>query len=134
MDENKWNKPKTLPLTEDLNKLNNFVKKTAHSASNTLKQGFDYVQWENLNKATMVKILIFSSKRVGDVQRLRIEDFKKAHNVQRDTITYQLLSESECITCLKYMRVEVRGKHAKVIPMLLPKDMLESIKIILSLI
>jgi integrase len=133
LDEGKWNKPKTLPLTEDLIKLNTFVKKTSDDALEILEREFKYEEWENLNKATMIKILIFNRKRVGDVQRIRIEDIKKAHNIQKGSITYNLLTESEKVTCSKYLRVEVRGKHAKVVPMLLTKEMLANVKKIISL-
>lgn len=133
LDEKKWNKPRTLPLTEDLLKLNNHLKDVLQTSTTNLKKGFTINAWEDFNKATMVKIVIFNRKRVGDIQRIRLVDFNKSHNVQQGTITYQLLSESERLTCSKYMRVEVRGKHAKVVPVLLTKEIMSNIRSIISL-
>lgn len=133
LEERKWNKPRLLPLTEDILKLNKYVKSVIENTKRILEDEFNYIEWANFNKAVMIQTMIFNRKRAGDVQRMKIQDFKKAHNVQKGSATYELLSESEKIFCSQYMRIEVRGKHAKVVPMLLSKEMMKNIEEIISM-
>lgn len=133
MEENQWNMPKTLPLTADVMKLNLHVKEVCKEATEILSKEFSYPKWSSLNNGTLVKVLLFNRKRVGDVQRMRIEDFEKYHSIQKGSITYEMLSQSEKIYCEKYRRVETKGKRGKGVPIILTKVIIENIKLIISL-
>lgn len=128
-----WNKPRSLPLTENLLRLKKHFKEISETTRNTIKQGFSMRHGANFNEAIMIQILIFNRKHVGDVQRINVEEFKKAHNIQKESVTYQLLTESEKLISAQYMRIEVTGKHTKVVPIILTKNMMTGIKQILSL-
>lgn len=83
MARKKWNKPRLLPLTQDILKLNSYLKTRFSQAMEQLERGFNFTFWVQLCKSTLLIVLIFNRKRVGELEKLRIEDYKKKHNIQK---------------------------------------------------
>lgn len=131
--ERKWNKPRLVPVTDDIMKLNNNIKNTIEKAKSVLTNKFDSKAFDDLNRGLMIQIIIFNRKRIGEVEKLLVSDFNNRHNIQKGSEQYKTLSTNEKIISSRYMRMEVRGKLGRPVSLLVSKNQIEMIKMILNL-
>lgn len=131
--EKKWNKPRLVPVAKDIMKLNNFINKTIEEANKSLDKGFDKKAFDDLNKATMLQVIVFNRKRIGEVEKLLISDFKKRHNIQQESEIYKTMTIRDKIVATRYMRMEVRGKLGRPVSLLISTKQVDLINKILNL-
>ncbi|KAK7483871.1 hypothetical protein BaRGS_00024888, partial [Batillaria attramentaria] len=113
----KMNKPLLLPSVADVEKVNLLLEADSQSES-----------YATLAKATLCAITIFNRKRGGEVQRMKVEDFKvKPKMSHADSELLQGLTESEKRLTHVLQRVEIRGKFNRPVPILLTPGMTENI-------
>lgn len=99
--------------------LNKYLRDTIDNALEVLKTTFDKRQWEALSKACMLFLLSFNSKRLGEVQNMTVTDFKRKQKVRQNTDVYNSLFPSEKILASHFYHVQIRGKLARGVPILI---------------
>ncbi|XP_033098469.1 uncharacterized protein LOC117102315 isoform X2 [Anneissia japonica] len=126
MYDAKRNRPKLLPLTNDVMRLTNQLKEVGNknlSILNDTKNTNDFQEaWINLAEVTLAQIVLFNRRRTGEVSKMKLEDFKFTNRLP-DSIVSQSLSPVEKELCKTLKRVEVKGKRGRTVPILLTDEM-----------
>lgn len=129
---NRRQKKIELPQTEDIKILSNYVEKQVEDNWALLEKGFSEYAWRDLAEATLIYIQVFNRKRAGELERLLISDFKNKQSVPDDDEAYHKLSKSSQQVAKQYVRIEIRGKLNRVVPILLNLKMHDSIEVLLK--
>ncbi|XP_070411621.1 uncharacterized protein [Nothobranchius furzeri] len=132
LDDKHFNKPSTLPFTEDVKRLHQHLEKVGNSASETLKCDPSPQAYGELCKTTLSKIILFNRRRGGEVSKMHLSAF-----AMRDTSPLHKdvalgLSQFEQKLCAHFSRVEIKGKRGRKVAVLLSPDMVEAINILIS--
>lgn len=128
----KWNKPRLLPLAQDILKLNKYLLEKCKAAERMLKRKFDFTSWSDLCKVVLMQIIVFNRKRVGEVEKLLLTDFEKKHNIQKDSDVYNNLNPAEKVVSGRYMRMEVRGKLGRPVSLLISVEQINLLNLLLK--
>ncbi|XP_050314971.1 uncharacterized protein LOC126749344 [Anthonomus grandis grandis] len=133
LNENKYEKPKLMPLTTDIMKFNNYVSRQAREARDKL-MGTTHpkANFRLLSECILALTLLLNRKRIGEVQFLKVENYidVSMQNVQEEFL--QALSESEKILTKSFKRVVTLGKGSKPIPLLFSTTIQELINVLLA--
>lgn len=132
--ENKRNKVKLLPLTEDVASLTNVLKEKGRKCANVLKEyqlgdktdedrEVASESWRELNEVALAQIMLFNRRRQGEVSKMKVKDVKKIKEVQKDPSVMKCLSQLEQQLCSQLSRVEVVGKRGRTVPVLMNSEM-----------
>lgn len=130
----KRNKPIELPLHEDVKLLYEYLDMNTKKLCVLLRDSFSYNVWTKLSKCVLVSIQLFNRKRAGEIERLLISDFSKRQSIDRgkhDDL-YNSLSKLEQILTERFVKVELRGKLGRSVPILLSNQQIETINLILK--
>lgn len=134
LNEQKYTKPKLLPLTEDIKLFNNFANKLAAEAYNNINNKINIIEnYKILCECALAIILIFNRKRIGEVQFLDIVTYEKQNDNKNVDECLQCLSEMEKALSQSLKRIMVLGKGSKPVPILLTKKMKNYIDILLKI-
>lgn len=77
-------KVKTIPLTEDLQKLRTFVLSSMHEASTSLQKNGTSESWSRLAKLTLCRLILFNKRRRAEVKDLKLGEFETRPNWQEE--------------------------------------------------
>ncbi|KAJ8933279.1 hypothetical protein NQ314_014107 [Rhamnusium bicolor] len=124
LQEKRWKKPLLLPLISDMNIANNCKQLFYNNQynENTYKE---------LVQCSLALLIVFNRRRIGDVQFLKIEDYKlEKNNIFADFES--ILTESEKVLTGKYKRVINSGKGSKAVVILIPEIIQDFINILLD--
>lgn len=123
-----------LPTVNDLQLLNGYIQSESNNFYNELSKSFDYGKWQHLLKLTMISILVFNRKRVGDTENILLENFKckEALNENTNQQLFASLSEESKAVARCYSRMKVRGKKNRTVPVLLNRSMEASLNLLIS--
>jgi len=80
----KRTRPKTIPLTEDLVKLRNYVLNEMKKAFEQLRVTKDVDDWVTLAKLTIVRLLTFNKRRTAEVTSLKVVEYLKRPKWHKD--------------------------------------------------
>ncbi|KAL0973531.1 hypothetical protein UPYG_G00205510 [Umbra pygmaea] len=132
LNEGHFNKPSTLPFTEDVQRLHLHLEKTASLASENLGKKPTPQVYAELCKATMAKIILFNRRRGGEVAKMHLKVF-----LNRDTTPLHKdvavgLTKFEQKLCDHFTRVEIRGKRGRKVAVLLSPDMVDALNQLVS--
>lgn len=127
LSDKRFNKPSTLPFTEDVQHLHQHLEKVANLASDTLKSDPSPQAYRELCRTTLAKIILFNRRRGGEVSKMQLSAF-----LERDTTPLHKdvavgLTEFERQLCAHFSRVEIKGKRGRKVAVLLSPDMVEAI-------
>ena len=67
----KMNKGQSLPLTEDIEKLQTFLKDQSKIIKLNMETVISKSSWDKLNSITLTQLVMFNRKRGGEVERIR---------------------------------------------------------------
>ena len=136
LEQRKWNAPKLLPLTSDLQVLRNHIKNVTASAVIALGvNNHDIVEYRNLATALLTSLILFNRRRAGEPALMKICDFENkltTDSVINDEVK-ESLSQFELKLCKSFKRIELRGKRGRKVPLLLTKEMENGMKLLISL-
>ncbi|XP_035991287.1 uncharacterized protein LOC105936613 [Fundulus heteroclitus] len=107
----RFNKPSTLPFTEDVQRLHQHLEKITNSASETLRSEPSTQNYKELRRTTLAKLILFNRRRGGEVSKMLLSAF-----LERDTTPLHKdvavdLIEFERRLCAHFSRVEIKGKR-----------------------
>lgn len=75
LNEGHFNKPSTLPFTEDVQRLHQHLEKSAGFASENLKKIPSAQVYGELCRAALAKIILFHRRRGGEVAKMQLKGF-----------------------------------------------------------
>lgn len=126
-------KPKLLPLTDDILRFNNYVRKLADNAYNQLNSKVDIEKnYKVLAECTLAIVLIFNRKRVGEVQFLEIGTYENNFSLTRQDECMHSLTAFEKNMSESFKRVVTLGKGSRPVPLLFSKRMQRYIELLLD--
>lgn len=122
-----FNKPSTLPFTEDVRRLHKHLEKIAQQATEDFRNAFSSPSYGELCKATMANVILFNGRRGGEVSTMLLKGF-----LERDTSALHEevsvgLTKFELELCNHFSRVEIRGKRGRTVAVLLSPDMVNAL-------
>ncbi|XP_078513618.1 uncharacterized protein LOC144772856 isoform X2 [Lissotriton helveticus] len=129
--QQKWNKPQMLSLTEDLHKLHNFLKFLEQDSKKELIKNPNVESWYKLGQVTLTQIILFNRRREDEASRLLVKSYKEKDESPMQDDILRNLTELEKI-CDKLIRIEIRGKGGRKVPILLTKNMKHSIDALIT--
>ena len=134
LTENKRNKPKRLPLAEDILRLTSYLKETSEEQRKILKEeaSDSFTAWKSLNELTLTQVMLFNRRRQGEMSKMSVDDFNSRCLPESMDYISDSLSDFEKELCRKFKRVEIVGKKGRTVPVLLTKEMEESMTLLLS--
>lgn len=130
-DEKKWKKADKMPISSDVEKLTIYLKSKISSSSARLKNNFSFEDFDQLNKSTMLHLLTFNRKRMGEVNLFKVDDFKRKQKIDVDSDAFRHLSENEKCVAKRVFHVSIKGKWHRPVPILLTEDHSEAIDTII---
>lgn len=76
----------------------------------------------------------FNRKRAGEIERLLINDLRnyKTTDKENNSVLYNSLSSSERAFAEKYVKVEIRGKLGRTVPVIIQRNLLVTLNMFLS--
>ncbi|KAG4069834.1 hypothetical protein HA402_010388 [Bradysia odoriphaga] len=123
-----------LPSLADLKLLNEYIQSESYVCYDKLSKSFDYKNWVYLSKLTMISILIFNRKRVGDVENITLDDYQYKEEMSENTNQelFASLSDEAKNLARRYSRMRVRGKLNRTVPVLLNQTMRKCLELLIS--
>uniref|UniRef100_A0A6P7GWY7 Uncharacterized protein LOC114347491 n=1 Tax=Diabrotica virgifera virgifera TaxID=50390 RepID=A0A6P7GWY7_DIAVI len=123
LKERNWKKPIQLPLSNDIQKLQEHLKLLSEQAYTDLTNNINITSnYRKLLESVFVTTVLFNRKRVGDVQYLTVEEYKKDYSTVNQESFVESLSNVEKIISKKFKRIVTGGKGSKAVPILLSPE------------
>lgn len=120
-------KPKLLPFTEDIIKLKTVVEKVAEESYKTLEVSKTNDAYNKLSETTLILTLLHNRKRVGDIQYMELNTYKKQISLDNYSNSQaemaSSLTENERILTRHYKRITNIGKGSRPVTILIPKTL-----------
>lgn len=123
-----------LPTMNDIQLLEKYLTTKRKNSFENLKKKFDIKIWKDLASYTLAGIMLFNRRRVGEIERAQITDFKAYHTAKDEPNkdVQGVLNREELKATEKYVRFCIRGKLNRTVPVLLNRNEFSAIKLILN--
>ncbi|CAM4572114.1 unnamed protein product [Leuciscus chuanchicus] len=132
LHEGHFNKPSTLPFTEDVQRLHQHLETVADLASDNLKKTASTKVYGELCRSTLAKIILFNRRRGGEVARMHLKSFLERDMAPLHKDVAVGLTAFEQKLCAHFSRVEIRGKKGRKVAVLLSPDMVNALTLLIS--
>ena len=130
---NKMNKPQLIPLTSDIQMLNQYIAAESKKCQAQLESDTDAESWQTLARVTLVSVILFNRRRAGETERLLLNEYNKRST---DNLSVKDIADSlsavEQVLCRTMSRVEIRGKRGRIVPVILTPQMVIAIDLLNS--
>ncbi|XP_030559364.1 uncharacterized protein LOC115768712 isoform X2 [Drosophila novamexicana] len=112
-----------IPTVEDIKLLYDFVHDLSAKALNELNSKFNVLSLTSLKQSTLISLLIFNRRRVGELERLTLESYRTAHSIgdiddRANSNLYKDMSAKMRNISQNFTRVIIRGKKNRTVPVL----------------
>lgn len=123
----------TLPSEDDIRHFKQFLDEKRQQYFETLKKAFTFKDWLNLSEVTMVSLLFFNRRRVGELENATVLEYTTRKKVTSDNKhqSFKALSSDAKERVKRYSRMRVRGKRDSTVPILLTEDMEKCVDLLL---
>lgn len=132
LEEKKWNKPKLIPLAEDVKKMHMYMTDKQKQYYGQLLDEKISRNWSNLAKVTLAQIILFNRRREGEVSKMHLESFITRDNSPFNEDIGEALTTLEKRLCQHFERVEIRGKRGRKVPIILTPTMVQSLELLVE--
>ncbi|KAM9448689.1 M-phase phosphoprotein 8 isoform 2-T2 [Salvelinus alpinus] len=120
-------------LTEDLIKLQKFLKVAEDTAKKELLENPTNTVWKKLNEILLAEIALFNRKRTGEVAKMLLETYTNRKKAPASADIFNNLSRLEQeLGDDKLTRLEIEGKNGRKMPVLLTERMISSLEILIA--
>ncbi|XP_041739272.2 uncharacterized protein LOC121571704 isoform X2 [Coregonus clupeaformis] len=120
-------------LTEDLIKLQKFLKVAEDTTKKELLESPTNAVWKKLNETLLAEIALFNRKRTGEVAKMLLETYTNRKKAPASADIFNSLSRLEQeLGDDKLTRVEIKGKNGRNMPVLLTERMISSLEILIA--
>ncbi|KAL7385829.1 hypothetical protein ABVT39_000841 [Epinephelus coioides] len=132
LQESKWNAPRLLPFTKDVQTLHSYLDVQQQLSHSKLSTETSPQTWTQLAKITLTQVILFNRRRAGEVSKMPLSAYlsQNASDPQEDVNV--ALSDLEKKLCQHFRRIEIRGKRGRKVPVLLTPAMQESLDLLVS--
>ncbi|CAH2013947.1 unnamed protein product [Acanthoscelides obtectus] len=130
----KMNKTQLLPISEDLLKLNTFISNSIKMYKERLQTFSDSESWKMLAYCLLARIILFNKRRSGEAARLTIDSYnsRPQWSEQSTTELKNSLTPFEVKLAERLAVVEMPGKRAKKVPVLLTDEVRVALDLLIS--
>lgn len=128
LEENKWNKKEMIPLTEDVIKLQKYVKSIEENAREKLTDGPDPKAYSVLSESILSQVILFNRRRQGEAAKMLLETYESKNSED----VMQCLSKLERDLSNDFTRIVIRGKRGRKVPVLLTREMTRSVDFLIE--
>ncbi|KAL0152474.1 hypothetical protein M9458_052197 [Cirrhinus mrigala] len=130
LQQAKWNKGDTIPLTEDVMALQKHLRKQEQESKEKLRKNANTADWKVLAETLLCQIILFNRRREGEASKLLLTVYEKRNVKPPNQDVVKSLTKLEQQLCSELTQLEIRGKRGKKVPVLLTKDMVDSIDVL----
>ncbi|XP_029916232.1 uncharacterized protein LOC115370202 isoform X2 [Myripristis murdjan] len=132
LEEGKWNKKEMIPLTEDVMKLHKVLKSTEEKAKEQLLEGPNPAAYKTLSECLLSQIILFNRRRQGEAAKILLQTYRNRSNEVPNEDIMQCLSKLEQDLSHEFTRLVIRGKRGHKVPVLLTKEMTNSLDFLID--
>lgn len=132
LSDSKYNKPSTLPFTEDVQILHQYLGKSAESALCDLNGRATMQTYAELAKVTLAQIIVFNRRRAGEVSKMGLKSFYERDNTKLHEDVAMGLSNMEQRLCNYFSRIEIMGKRGRKVAVLLTPSMIDALSLLVG--
>ncbi|RXN37186.1 hypothetical protein ROHU_002266 [Labeo rohita] len=130
LQQSKRNKGDTIPLTEDVVALQKHLKSVEQVSKDKLKENVNGPDWKILAETLLCQVILFNRRREGEASKLLLASYMNRNVKPPNEDVVKSLTKLERELCSELTRLEIRGKRGKKVPVLLTKDMVESMDVL----
>lgn len=130
LSDAKYNKPSTLPFTEDVQILHRYFDKSLETAFYNLKEEATTQNYAQLAKVTLAQIIVFNRRRAGEVSKMRLRSFHERDNTMLHEDVALGLSKTEQRLCNYFSRIEIMGKRGRKVAILLTPSIVDALSLL----
>ncbi|XP_072566873.1 uncharacterized protein [Paramormyrops kingsleyae] len=128
----KFNKPSTLPFTQDVQLLHEHLEKTSRNAFSSLTENVCPTHYAVLAKSTLAQIIVFNRRRAGEVSKMHLKHFYERDQTDLHKDVAMGLTNFEQKLCNHFSRIEIMGKRGRKVAVLLTPNMVEALTLLVS--
>lgn len=123
----KRQKTVVLPSINDIKMFNTYLKTERTKALKSLQTNdFSIQAWRILAETTLLSTMIFNRRRAGELERVLIENLENCEAISKEEAPELYKS------LLKYVRMTIRGKLGRTVPVLLHEEVLKCMQMIVN--
>ena len=119
----KFNQGNKIPLAQDLQLLNTHLQEKACETMEQVEHETSQEAWRELNEVTLAQLVLFNRRRGGEVERIQLacymEGIARKNEMQEEVAAG--LTNFEKSLAASLLRLEIRGKRGRRVPVLLTK-------------
>lgn len=130
--ERKWNTPKRMPLAKDIQILNKYLKERCLILQPLLEAEPNKKVFEELTEITLIMTIILNRRRVGEVQLINLKDYEKIRKGDPESDVFDSLNEIEKHLSQSLVRLVIKGKRGRGVPVLLTKTLKDNIDLLIK--
>ncbi len=132
LSKSKFIKPSTIPFTQDVQLLHQYLEKKSVEAFESLKNHESSQTYAELAKVTLAQVIIFNRRCAGEVSKMMLECFKKRNQTEIHEDIALGLSPFEQKMSKHFSRVEIMGKKGRKVAILLNPELERAINLIVE--
>ncbi|KYN50101.1 hypothetical protein ALC62_00129, partial [Cyphomyrmex costatus] len=123
-----------LPSKSDIKKLYNYAHKLCEEAMKILHKKFDLKAWKQLTQGTLILVQMFNRRRAGEIERLSIENYQNQETIDNvlNPDIFENISEESQQQAKQFVRIIMRGKLGRTVPVLLHTFLISYIDVLLK--
>jgi len=123
-----------LPSKSDIQMLYNYTKNICEEAMKILRKEFDFSAWKKLTEGSLILVQMFNRRRAGEIERLSIENYKNQETIDKifNLDVFDNISEESQKQAKQFVRLTIRGKLGRTVPVLLHTFLISYIDVLLK--
>ncbi|KAF5305491.1 hypothetical protein FQA39_LY01582 [Lamprigera yunnana] len=133
--ELKRQKPVSIPTTNDIKILLDYLREKRIMLYKKLRARFDFNVWKECSSVTLTAIQVFNRRRAGELERLKIADLNNYQSINDKTYE-EILTDipvNDQTNANKYVRCVLRGKLGRNVSIIIDIDELQTLKTIIDM-
>ncbi|XP_030002635.1 uncharacterized protein LOC115428010 [Sphaeramia orbicularis] len=132
LSKSRFNKPSTIPFTQDVQLLNQYLEKRSADAYNNLTKRESSRTYTDLARVTLAQIVIFNRCCTGVVSKMTLESFRKRDQSELSEHIAVGLSPFEKKMSKHFSRVEIMGKKGRKVAVLLNPELVSAVNLLVD--
>lgn len=133
----KFNKPKRIPLADDIRKVVMHLDNEAEKNIAVLQSSPNEDSWRNLSEITLAQLTMFNRRRGGEMERAKLENFTNSlSNEQEELVNEEVnnsLTKLEQKLVNEMSRMEILGKRGRKVTVLFTKQHMHQVKLLVKM-
>ncbi|KAM9495718.1 uncharacterized protein Hap1MRO34_020027 isoform 2-T3 [Clarias gariepinus] len=132
LSKSKFNKPSTIPFTQDVQLLHQYLEKKSADAFESLKHNESSQTYAELAKVTLAQVIVFNRRHAGEVSKMMLESFKKRDQTELHEDIAVGLSPFEQKMSKQFSRVETMGKRGRKVAVSLNHELVSAMQLLVD--